>query len=146
VDKWCIKLLYYIEFTVICSVSHHGKFLDSFNFGPYLHNVTFIYIKVKCNVIKSLESMSSYRISTWQNTTGKTDPFFLNYLQVIWSLVNLLYANPDLYGSKLQKIDKFCSCLRAVTCIDKIMNTDFTLFRLKLHIWRKTLIAITEKC
>jgi len=55
---------YYTEFTAICSVIQHGKLFDSFNFGPYLLNVTLIYIKLKCNVIKSLQSMSSYRVST----------------------------------------------------------------------------------
>jgi len=31
-------------------------------------------------------------------------------------------------------------------CIDKIMNTDSTLFGLKLHISRRTQIASTGKC
>jgi len=38
----------------------------------------------------------------------------------------------ELISNKL--FDKFCTCLRAVKCIDKIMNTDFTLFGLKLHV------------
>jgi len=71
------------ELVVIWSVIQHGKLLDSFNFGPYLLNVTLIYIKLKCNFIKPLISMSSYRVSTGQNTTGKEIQFFLNYLQGI---------------------------------------------------------------